>query len=77
MDRVHISHWCNPSEDAATIRVRQLGDNSIEHPQLADRITLCIDVGYATTVHLRPTAAEARDLIAALQWALHAVEVAA
>lgn len=38
-----------------------------------ERIVLSINTG-ASTTYLRPTAAEARDLIAALQWALEPAE---
>ncbi len=37
------------------------------------RLTLVIYTG-AASIHLRPTAAEARELIAALQWALEPAE---
>lgn len=73
---VRISHWCNPAESAGRIRVNEVGHNSQAHPELQGRITLALDLGVSTTVHLRPTVAEVRELIAALQWAMHARDAA-
>lgn len=49
---------------------------SSEHKELLNRMTVVLYTGTAT-IHLRPTPAEARALIDALQWALDAVEAPA
>ena len=65
----HISHWCKPEQEAAKLIIWPLGDSAERHPELRDRLSITLEVGVAN-VHLKPTAAEARALIAALQDAL-------
>ncbi len=48
-------------------------DATVFTPDDDGRLTLVIYTG-AASIHLRPTAAEARELIAALQWALEPAE---
>ena len=66
---VDVSHWCDPSQRAATLIIWPLDDGGARHAELRGRLTLAIDTG-AASVSLKPTAAEARALIAALQHAL-------
>ena len=65
-----------PSEPAAEVTAFPLSTGADRHPELQNRLSLSIDCG-AATVHLRPTAAEARALIEMLEWAIHASEVPA
>lgn len=66
---VPISHWLDPSQTAATIIIWPLDSSAERHAELRGRLTLAIDCG-AASVSLKPTAEEARALIAALQHAL-------
>lgn len=66
---VHITHWCDPRQTAATLIIWPLDDGATRHAELRGRLSLTIEVG-AATVSLKPTADEARALIAALQAAL-------
>lgn len=66
---VRISHWLEPSETAANLTIWPLDDGATLYAELRGRLALTIYVG-AATVHLKPTADEARALIAALQDAL-------
>lgn len=64
-----ITNWLEPERTAATFSVWQTGHGGERHCMLRDRATIRIDMG-AACVHLRPTAAELRALIATLEWAL-------
>lgn len=66
---VRVSHWLEPSETAAELIIWPLDAGAPRHEELRGRLALTIEIG-AATVHLEPTAAEARALIAALQDAL-------
>lgn len=66
---VTVSHWLRPYETAAELIVWPLDDGATRHEELRGRLALTIEIG-AATVHLMPTAAEARALIAVLQDAL-------
>ena len=68
--RTRIADWVDDGAAVATdVVVWPVGHDSDNFPQLADRATIVINTGCAA-VHLRPTAAELRDLIAKLEWAL-------
>lgn len=73
---VTVSKWLRPQEDAADITVWPVGHNSVNHPDLAGRVCIAAYIG-AATLSLHPTVAEARALIAALEWALEPQEVEA
>lgn len=68
-----VSHWLYPTERAAEITVWPLSDGATLHEELMGRLSVSIDCGVAS-VSLRPTAAEARAIIEALQWALASEE---
>jgi ribonuclease HI len=70
-----ITHWLEPERTAATVSVWRTGYGGDRYCALRDRATISVDLG-AATVHLRPTAAELRALIAALEWALEPEAVA-
>lgn len=57
----------------AAIRVWPIDNSTEKYPALAGRLTMTLRTG-AATVQVNPTAAEARDLIAALQWAQEPAE---
>lgn len=69
--RTSISRWTKPSEQAAEFTVWPAHDrDDIEIDRdMRGRISLAISTGEAY-LSLRPTAAEARALIEALEWAL-------
>lgn len=73
---VTFSHWTEPTQTSAEITTFALDTGADRHRMLSGRMCLAISAGVAT-VHLRPTAAEARALIAAIEWALEPAEVAA
>lgn len=64
---VEFSGWSGKSTEAA-VRVYKIGDTG----QPTDRMCMVLSTG-AARVQFNPTADEARDLIAALQWALEPV----
>lgn len=66
---VEFSGWSGKSTEAA-VRVYKIGTDTAG--ELADRMCMVLSTG-AARVQFNPTAAEARDLIAALQWALEPV----
>lgn len=66
---VQISNWCAPNKRAATVAIWPLDDGALRHAELRGRLSISIETGCAT-LQLRPTADEARALIAALQSAL-------
>lgn len=70
---VEISNWCNPSSRDAELRVYAVGHLSDGNDALAGRICLTARCG-AMSMQIHPTVAETRELIAALQWSLEAVE---
>ena len=72
---VSLSLWTTGDLDTE-VSVWPLGDGARGYPELANRITVALYTG-SCNVTLRPTAGEARDLIAALQWALETAEVPA
>jgi hypothetical protein len=72
---VNITHWIS-GENVASVTVWPFGEGRDRHPELAERMTVALYTG-ACNVSLKPTAAEARALIEALQWALQAAEVPA
>lgn len=66
-----ISHWPAPSKLAAEITIwpaHERDDASIDR-DMRDRLSIGVYIGVATFA-LRPTPAEARSLIEALEWAL-------
>lgn len=70
---VSISNWCAPRQVDAEVRVYALDDHRDDHGgRLKGRMMLTVRTG-ASSLQVCPTAAEARDLIAALQWALEPV----
>lgn len=72
---VEISGWASLARGGidAAIRVWPLDNSTEKYPALAGRLTMTLRTG-AATVQVNPTAAEARELIAALQWALDPAE---
>ena len=77
---INVSHWLGgPADfgnDGTDITVWPLGEGANRHAELADRLSIAMHTGNAS-LSLKPTAAEARALIAALQWALEPEEVPA
>lgn len=73
-----ISNWTNPSEQAAEFTVWPAhARNDIEIDRnMRGRLSISIYSG-AARLSVRPTAAEARALIDALEWALSVAEVPA
>lgn len=75
---VAISQWTRPGEQAADITVWPAHER--DDPQVSrdmrGRLSIAIYSG-ASCTSLRPTAAEARALIDALQWALDQSEATA
>ena len=72
---VCISSWCVPERPDAYVDVFPVGFNGAEFPSLAERATIVVCSGVAR-MQFNPTRAEARALIAALEWALQPVEEA-
>jgi hypothetical protein len=70
-----FTNWTN-GKPVADITVWPLSEGASRHAELHGRLTVSIYTGVCN-VSLKPTADEARALIAALQWALQAEEVAA
>lgn len=64
-----ISNWLQPDQIDASVTAWQVGAHADTHSEMRDRITLAFDCGPAT-IHLRPTAEEARELIKQITWAL-------
>ena len=69
---VELSDWCNPKQREAKVIFWPVNDGDIDD-RLRERITIVIRTGAANT-QLSPTVSEARDLIAALQWAIESAE---
>lgn len=73
---IGFSHWCSPETLRVEIRVTPIGEHgSISDQRLSERATITIESGAARLLFC-PTRAEARALIAALEWALQPVEAA-
>jgi hypothetical protein len=70
-----ITKWLYPEERAASITIWPLSDGAHRYAELDGRVSLAIYAGDAT-LSLRPTAAEVRSIIAALEWALTASPLA-
>lgn len=68
---VALSDFTGPATAAA--RVWPLNVDAEKHLGMLGRLTLTLKTG-AAYIQISPTAAEARDLIAALQWALEPAE---
>lgn len=71
---IKFTNWTN-GEAQADITVWPLSASRHRHAELDGRMTIGIWTG-ACNVQFAPTAAEARSLIEALQWALDTEEVA-
>lgn len=72
---ITVTGWVDGSP-IAELTVWPIGENKERNPELEGRLCVAIYSG-AANLHLRPTADEARRIIAALEWALQAEEVAA
>lgn len=68
---VNITSWTTPPLASVYVTAFPIGGDTGRHPDLADRVTLALDMGVAMA-YLRPTANETRALIALLEWALSA-----
>ena len=65
---VSVSHWIDGTP-ITELTIWPLGEGASRHAKLADRLTVALYTG-ASNVSLKPTSAEARKLIEALEWAL-------
>ena len=66
---VSVSHWLRPDDTDCEVTAWKVDDGAERHPELASRMTLTFQSGSAT-LHIRPTRAEAFQLITLLEWAL-------
>lgn len=73
--KVRVTDWMRSTDTAADITIAPIGSLGTTAVELRERASVALYMG-PVTAYLRPNAAELRELIAALQWALVA-EVAA
>ena len=66
---VAVSNWLSPDDTDCKVTAWKVSEGAERHPELAGRMSLDLDFGPAS-VHLRPTRAEAFQLITMLEWAL-------
>ena len=73
---INFSPWCSLETLRVEIRVTPIGERgSMSDQRLSERATIVVESGAARLLFC-PTSAEARALIAALEWALQPVEEA-
>lgn len=66
---VSVSHWLRPDDTDCEVTAWKVGDGAERHPELAGRASLNFQCGSAS-LSIRPTRAEAFQLISLLEWAL-------
>jgi len=73
---INFSPWCSLETPRVEIRITPIGAHgSMSDQRLSERATIVVESGAARLLFC-PTRAEARALIAALDWALQPVEEA-